>query len=234
MSKLYHINSAYPLVQSLYGIEADAESFEDLAMTAWELIGNRHTRLYRYVGDTKNRELELPCNLDIIESVHIPINDAQVTSNRISYNNLDSIFIEGYIDAWKFLEDPFNQRGKLVKYKEGGNTLYFNRDYKNVMVVYHGIIADEEDGLPMINDREMKAIAAFIAYTESYKDLLKKRDNVGKVSLSIVQSLKEEWFRRCNAARVPDHVSQNDMNMILDVKSRWDRKHYGLSMKPIL
>ena len=99
MSKLYHINSAYPLVQSLYGIDADVDNFEDLAMTAWELIGNRHTRLYRFVGDTVNRELELPCNLDVIESVHIPINDAQVTSNKIPYNNVDSVFIEGYIDA---------------------------------------------------------------------------------------------------------------------------------------
>lgn len=132
------------------------------------------------------------------------------------------------------MEDPFNQRGKLVKYKEGGDRLYFNRDYKNVMVVYHGIIADEEDGLPMINDKEMKAIAAFIAYTETYKDALKKRDNIGKIGFALVQSLKDEWLRKCSAARVPDHVSQNDMNMILDVKSRWDRKMYGKSFKPIL
>ena len=31
-----------------------------------------------------------------------------------------------------------------------------------------------------------------------------------------------------------DHLSQNDMNAILDVKSRWDRKQYGKSHKPIL
>ena len=229
--ELYNLNSAYSLVQTLYGSDPNPEEFEDIAMTAWELIGNKHTRLYRYVADTENQELVLPCNLVEIESVHIPIVDAQVSSNKTVFGDIDAIFTEHYIDAWRFFDDPFNQRGKLVKYKEGGDRLYFNRDYKHVMVVYHGILADEEDGLPLINHREMKAIAAFVAYTETYKDGIKRRD---KASLEISQDLKAEWLRRCNAARVPDHLSQNDMNMILDVKTRWDRKQYGKSYLPIL
>lgn len=31
------------------------------------------------------------------------------------------------------------------------------------MVVYHGVIVDEDSGLPLINDKEEKALAAFIA-----------------------------------------------------------------------
>lgn len=34
MSALYNINSAYPLVQTLYGIDPDPEDFEDIAMRA--------------------------------------------------------------------------------------------------------------------------------------------------------------------------------------------------------
>lgn len=231
MSTLYNINSAYPLVQSLYGIDANPNDYEDLAMTAWNLIGNKHTRLYRFVSDTKNSELELPCNVTHIESVHIPINDAQVTSNKTVFSAIDSIIVEGYIDAWKFMEDPFNQRGKLLKYKEGNNTLYFSRDYNNVMVVYHGVIADMEDGTPLVNEKELQAIAAYVAYAEMFKDALRKRDRNGLV---LAQTLKEEWLRKCNSARIPEHLSQNDMNSILDVKYRWDRKKYGNSMKPIL
>ena len=229
--ELYHINSAYPLVQSLYGVDVDPEEFEELAMNAWEIIGNKHTRLYRYIGDTKDKELLLPCNVSQIESVHIPIVDAQYTSNVIDFGDVNSYFVEHYIDAWKFLDNPFNQRGKLVKYKEGGDRLYFSRDYHRVMVVYQGVIVNEEDGLPMINDREMRAIAAFIAYRTLFKDSLIKRD---KISLELANVVKEEWLRRCNAARIPDHLSQNDMNDILDVKYRWDRKQFGKSMIPII
>lgn len=214
---LYNLNSAYSLVDTLYGIEVDPDSFEDLALAAWELIGNKHTRLYRYIGDTSNQELVLPCNATDIESVHIPVVDAQITSPELNYGNIDAVFTEMYIDAWANNLDPFNNNGKLVKYKDGGDRLYFTKDYKKVMVVYHGVQVDPEDGLPLINDKEMKAIAAFIAYTETFKDALRRKD---KNSLQIAQTLKEEWLRRCNAARIPSHLSQNELNSILDVKYR--------------
>lgn len=34
------------------------------------------------------------------------------------------------------------------------------------------------------------------------------------------------WLKECNAARMVDHLSQNDMDKILDVKLRWDRRHF--------
>jgi hypothetical protein len=48
----------------------------------------------------------------------------------------------------------------------------------------------------------------------------------------LAQIVKEDWLRGCNAARVPEHMSQNDMNAILDAKTSWNRKSYGKSFKP--
>lgn len=228
--ELHNINSAYALCDTLYGIAPDESDFEDLAMEAWNRIGIKHTRLYRYVSDVVNHRLQLPCNVDVIESVHIPVPDAQVTSNA-NYNNWnDTIWIEGYIDAWKRLEDPYWTRGKLVKYDEGNGELYFSRDYPNVMVVYHGIFADNEDGLPLVNDKELRAIATFVAYASLYKEGIKKRDTN---TIKLAQTIKEDWLRAANAARIPDHFSQNDMDQILDAKTTWNRKMYSKSFKPI-
>ena len=83
------MKAVYPLVKSLYGIEANIDDFEDIALAGWELIGNKHTRLYRYIGSTTNKELELPCNVDDIESVHITVIDAPLTSNKINYIDTD-------------------------------------------------------------------------------------------------------------------------------------------------
>lgn len=228
---LYNLNSVFTLVDILYGVEVDSDSFEDLALSAWEMIGNKHTRLYRYTSNTENKELLLPCNVTDIESVHIPVVDAQITDPSIDYGNIDNIFIEKYIDAWNHNSNPFNEKGKLVKYKDGGDRLYFSRDYRKVIVVYHGVQVDPEEGLPLINEKEQKAIAAFIAYTETFKDALRRKD---KNSLQIAQALKEEWLRKCNAARIPNHLSQNDMDQILDCKYRWDRKKFNTSLKPII
>jgi hypothetical protein len=39
-------------------------------------------------------------------------------------------------------------------------------------------------------------------------------------------------MKLCSAARVPEKLSQNDMNDILDIKTKWDRKRYGKSFVP--
>lgn len=228
---LHNINAAYSLAHTLYGVEPNQTEFEDIAINAWEKIGIKHTKLYKFRGCTSNQELQLPCNVDLIESVHLPIPDAQLTSNKNVYNYTDTLFTEGYIDAWKRLEDPLWTKGKLVKYREGDNTLYFSRNYDNVLVVYHGIIMDEETELPMVTDKELNAIAAYVAYTITYKNGIKLRD---KTSLEIAQMLKQDWLKLCNAARTPDYLSQNDMDTILDAKVRWDRKQFGKSLKPML
>lgn len=123
-----------------------------------------------------------------------------------------------------------------MKYDEGNQELYFSRNYPRVMVVYHGYLVDDE-GLPLINEKEQRAIAAFLAYTTLYKESL-KRVNVDKYNfkynIQMLQSIKEDWLRLCNAARVKERLSQNDMDRILDAKTSWSRKIYGKSMKPIL
>lgn len=229
--KFYDLNAAYSLAQTLYEVEPSPTDFEDIALNAWTLINNKHTRLYKYVGDTENHELPLPCNVDIIESVHIPIEDAQMTSNKTVFNSIETLFIENYINCWKRIDDPYYQTGKLVKYKEGDNTLYFTRDYKRVMVIYHGILVNDKTGLPMITDKEMQAIAAYVGFALLYRESLQKRD--GNL-MTMAMQVKQEWLRACTAARVPEHLSQNDMDKILDASVRWDRKQYGKSIKPIL
>lgn len=227
---LTNINAAYGLCESLYGITPDENEFEDLALEAWNRIGTKHTRLYKYIGTVTDGILELPCNYEggLIESVHIPFVDAQLTSSS-THNNWENIWIESYIDHRIHHDDPYFQHGKLVRYDEGDNELYFAHNYPKVMVVYHGIIADDESGLPLVNDKELRAIAAFVAYHYLYKDSIKKRDgNIAKLA----QVVKEDWLRACNAARVPEHFSQNDMNAILDAKTSWARKSYGKSFKP--
>lgn len=222
---LSNIKAAYGLCDSLYGVTPDENTFEDLVLTAWNKIGTKHTRLYKYEGSVKNGVLELPCNVDVIESVHIPIPDAQVSSNSSNYP-WQNIWIESYIDFFPRLNDPYFQPGKLVKYDEGNGELFFPHDYRKVLIVYHGILADEEDGLPLVNDKELTAIATFVAYASLYREGIKKRD--GNI-IKLAQTVKEDWLRACNAARIPEHMSQNDMDAILDAKTSWNRKIYHKS-----
>jgi hypothetical protein len=45
--------------------------------------------------------------------------------------------------------------------------------------------------------------------------------------------MKVDWEKKCDAARVKSEIwSQNDMDMILDAKTSWNRKMFGKSFKP--
>lgn len=89
------------------------------------------------------------------------------------------------------------------------------------MVVYHGYLVDDE-GLPLINEKEQRAIAAFLAYATLYKESLKRvaADKYRyKFMVEMLNSVKEDWLRLCNAARVKERLNQNDMDRILDAKA---------------
>ena len=57
------------------------------------------------------------------------------------------------------------------------------------MVIYHGTFVDEEDGLPLVNDSELTAIATFVAYASLYKEGIKKKD---ANTVRLAQTLKED------------------------------------------
>lgn len=228
--KLHNFNSVYSLAQTLYGTNLTSTAFEDIALNGWEKIGNKHTRLYRYKADAIDKKIELPCNCDIIESVHLPLLDAQMTTNQTVFNQITTLFIENYVEAWKCLNNPYYHPGKLVKYHQEDNSLRFDRDYKGVIIIYHGVIVDDE-GLPLLNDKEVTALAAYIGYCDLYKQGIALRD---KNLIELSELTRREWLRACSAARIPIKFTQNDMDAILDVKTRWDRKSYMKSFKPIL
>jgi hypothetical protein len=227
--ELMNIKTAFSYLKTFYGLDVKESDFEEIALNAWELIGTKHTELKKYYGDTYNGYLELPCDLVDIESVHIPMIDSNTTGTLIDGLDETSIATEHYIEAKPSLDSLYYQAGKLVKYKQAGDKLQFERDFKNILVVYHGILMDDND-LPLINDKEMRAIASYVAYATIYKEGLMKKD--GNM-INLANTMKADWLRACNAARVSNHLTQNDMDAVLDAKYSRDRKVYGKSFKPV-
>ena len=61
------------------------------------------------------------------------------------------------------------------------------------------------------------------------QSLVQKNGNIAQLAAT----LEARWLRLCNAARSPMYLNQNEMDDVLDAKTRWDRKIYGKSYKPI-
>lgn len=227
--ELLNIKTAFSDLKTFYGIDMKESDFEEIALKAWELIGNKHTEIKEYIGDSHDGILELPCDCVDIETVSLPIIDSNTTGTLIDGLDGTSIATEMYIEHRPKIKDVRYTEEKLLKYKYSGNRLQFDRDYTNILVKYHGVIKDGDD-LPLVNSKEVTAIAAYVAYAATYKEGLMKKD--GNI-INLANIMKADWLRACNAARVSDHLTQNDMDAILDAKYSYDRKHYGVSYKPI-
>lgn len=221
---------AISLAQMLYDIEGDMDDLEEIGLVAHNFIGNKNTRLYRGTLDVINGVVELPCNCDIIEAVTYCGEDWNYTSNQNDNGDRNSAYVENYIEGRKAFIDPFYISGKYVKYKRSGDKLYIDSNLSKVNILYQGIELDE-DGLPVINDKEAIAIAEYIAYVYKYKEAIKTNN---QTVFAMSQELKQQWLFHCDAARVPEYVSQEEMNKILDVISSWGRKTYGKSYKPVM
>ena len=224
-------NYIYTVANSLYGLELEPEQFEELGLTAWNLIGNKIVRLYNYSADIScdNLSVQLPCNCDIIEAVTYNHEDWNYSTNKTVNGDYNSQFTEQYIEARKLYQSPLYISGKYAKYERVGDILYFDKDYGKVNILYKGVILDE-DGLPKVNEKEALAIATYIAFaTKQKQGWITNNQNI----IQLAQYLYQQWLKYCDSARVPLSIDQNTMNQVLDAKSSWNRKVYNKAYKPI-
>lgn len=224
-----NFKSIYAQANLLYGLNMTQEEFEEIGLIAWNKIGNRQTKLYRYRCkiDCETLTVELPCNCDEIEAVTYDFEDWRYVTNDTVNGDYQSQFIENYIEGRKLYTNPFYISGKFAKYERVNDTLYFDKDYGSVNILYKGIIVDD-DGLPYVSEKERDAIACYLVYTKTFKEGLKTHN---QLILQESQLLEQRWYRLCDAARVPQRINQNEMNEILDAKTSWNRKIFNKSWK---
>jgi len=117
-----------------------------------------------------------------------------------------------------------------VKYERVGDTLYFDKNYGSILILYKGEVLDDE-GLPEITNKEAEAIATYCAYVDKYKEgLITNNGNI----IQLADTLKQQWLFKCDQARVPENLSQNELDQVLDAKTSWNRKVYNHSYKPVI
>lgn len=214
----------------LYGVSINEDDAIEIGLIGWNHIGNKNTRLYQIELPVIDDMVELPCNAILIEAVTYNFEDWQYVSNKYNYGDMSSQFSEHYIEAGKVMNNPLYMSGRYAKFKQVGNILYMEEKApKKVKVLYHGVFLDKE-GLPKINNKEINALAAYLALTVYKKEFLATGN---QASLTKAQLAEADWQRYCDLARVPEHINQNEMNEILDAKTSWNRKIFNKAYKPV-
>ena len=148
----------------MYGLDMNENDAIDIGLVAWNRIGNKQCRLYRYRAkiDKETLSVDLPCNCVSVEAVTYDYEDWKYTSNDTVNGDYQSQFIENYIESRKMYNNAFYISGKYAKYQQVGDTLYFEKDYGYVNILYKGVEVDDDE-LPYLTRKEVEAIACFCA-----------------------------------------------------------------------
>lgn len=233
--ELQSFNAIYARANLLYDIEMQPTDFEEMALSGFEKIGNRRYRMYHAMLDVVPDDVgyfaQLPCNCDpdLIEAVTLTWGENwNYTSNLTQNGDWGSHYVENYIEGRKINKSQTYINGIYAKYTKAGNNLYFDTNYGQVHILYQGIECDD-DGLPLVTEKEVEALAAYIAYLIKQKSAWRINDIN---SLRMSELAKGEWMRLCSQARVPVKVTQNEMDRILDAKTSFNRKKFNWSLKP--
>lgn len=185
------------LCQTLFGIDLTEDQYEEIALIAWNHIGNKRVKIYRYsvsLDSCSDKSIELPCNCDLLEAVTTDFEDWSNVTNDTPDGNKDSAYTEQYIEHRKSFTNPLYTHGKFLKYERVGNTLYFDKHYPKINILYRGEVLDD-DGLPEITDKEALAIATYCAYVTKYKEgLMTNNTNI----LNLAATLESQWHLRCD------------------------------------
>ena len=235
----------------VYGVELKEDMFETLGMIAWEKIGNVRSRMYQIQlapevdtemartvtsNTTQGKIISntawyvcLPCNVNAIEAVTANFEDYQRTSSTQNFPGMSSLPIENQIEFSKYGSNSLYMSGKLINYNQIGDRLYFTEQYPAVNILYKGYHLDET-GLPYLTNKEVDAIALYCAYISDFK---KARQTMDANTMQVSAATKQLWEKACSAARVPKHITDNDMHTVLNAMTSWNRKSYNKTYKPI-
>lgn len=195
-------------INYLFGDNPDTDDYLDNALNCLRLIGNLHVGIANYSGTSdKDGKLCLPTMAFQIESV---------TRHVILDRTSGSMY-----------SDPSNlyQPGPYIKYEYYGDYIIIEPETA-VNVIYRTYYQDE-DGLPLINEREAEACA----YWWKWVDTRRKLYTGNTLAANIYQLVTRDKNKAINQARVPDKLSQNFLNQYMNVISSYDRKSYNLSAK---
>lgn len=230
----YPFQTVYSNLHELYGLDMNEDTMETAALVAWNYIGNKDCRMYRaHIHPHPDGNgfwcADIPCNCLVIESITTGTEDFKNTSNKMDNVGTITSSIETQIENSKQQVSDIYQSGKLVPYRQVGETLYFTQPYHTLNILYKGLYADE-DGLPYLTFKEVEAITAYCAYTHFHKKALATMDGS---TFQLAQAEQSQWLKKCTQARTPEYLNQNEMNVILDAKTSWNRKSYGYSYKPV-
>lgn len=238
-----NIRAGIPVMNMNYGVTINEYDYIDMSVDALRDI--KHFGITEYLAFVPVDTLgfaRLPCNATIIDAVTTSKMGKKVFSTRVlseleNVADNDTYFLQQEVMNNIGYGNGYVTRPGLADHHGDGYISYFLTDDKRIKIdlmyrgatiaiAYKGISVDAE-GYPLITRKQANALAAIVA-----KNVLTKRAYKGnKIALSMLELAMNNSARLKQAASIPERLTDNEIDTLLDAQTTFNRKTYGRPTK---
>ena len=232
------------LLKDYFDISIQDDDYLERAYNIYREINNVATGVH-ICKFTIGEELKvpMPCNLEYIEAVTSEIEDgdgvivyeaANWDQAGVSYNLMSDVLQYRVRSTFNKQSLQLNPKGQFINYelkgKPGSYYLEFDESEagKEAYCIYRGIYMDSENN-PLLHRKEAEAIAYKLALIDTQKRAFKG----DPVASQMLQMLMGESGRKMAAAKIAEHMTQNQIDQLLRAKTSHDRKVFWSSYRTI-
>lgn len=220
----------------LYAVDIDTDDFIEMAYTIWRSIGNIATVLTRYFTKVPaDFIIELPQQCEFIDSV-TSIDRQTVATTHDSGGEKDRHVPAAHVrsNLPEINQSITSSSGMSINYITlDNNSIKITSPVlvsADIMIVYRSLDLDE-DGLPLLNDKEVEAIAAEVAKRVMLRKGFQGIGTKDKTQQILLQYILVEAARLMTAAKITENISDDEIDQMLNIQTSWDRKVFGRRFK---
>lgn len=226
------IRSGLATLHSTYGMTMNEFDYLDLAINELRDIKNFAITQYLAILTVDSEGfVDLPCNLHDIDALVTVRMGLKTYTDREKYEMSD-VTTDDYYSAVAIMDNVGHgyfglTEGRVgegfIPYSLVGKRLKVSPELaeEKVALAFTGVGVDPE-GYPKITRKQANAIASAAAYS-----ILFKRVMIGdKNAAALLELQRQEKGRLKQAASIPEDISDNEINQVLDVQTSFNRKNY--------
>lgn len=225
--------SAMAYAEEHYDLVMKEDDFIEMGYKVWREIGNIapvKTRYFTKVPDDFIVELPRGCEfIDSVTSIQLRENISGFDSSGYKQRNLPAVQIASSLPLQN--ESITSTDGESINYILEVGAIRITSEYmlhKDIMIVYSSILVGE-DGLPLLNDKEVAAIAAEVTRRSTVRDSFRGI----KSKQAMLEYITNESNRLMTAAKIDERINDDEIDKMLDIKNSFNYKVHGKRFNPL-
>lgn len=226
-----NIRAGIPMLLTKYSLHIDEQDYLDIAVDALRDIKHFGTDAYKTFEKVDEKGyLEIPCNLDLLEGITTSKTGDKLFMDREVINR-STVIDDGYYTAnamRNMMNWPIRARNIVdgfIPYTLKDKKIYIlDETYwgEELCIGFSGYITDAE-GFPMITRKQANALAAASAKVI----VMKKVFSGDKNAANMLEFIVGEAARLKQAASIPEDITDNEIDELMDINTSFNRKSYG-------